>query len=332
MGEGGQPLDDETRSYLEELVSTPVGRRWVLKAGLASAVALGVGSRMGTGTAQAAPKKHRRRMERTDLHFAFGNARGVTGMVLVANGKRISLKRHTKQSRAALRRKGGLWAKMDLSQLSHHVSDVELPAERSIHVSVHGRRGRREVVVGQIWRVPRASTIALAKTTHRLKGNYRHVSGSPRRLAALGLKPSDISSPQHVAQLEMIVDSYSTAVAFTSLHPNIATVNKTAASVTSALLKTTPAVTSLGTYIGQMTSHGRSWASMAPAKNADGSATKIVVKGQTHTFSTFEFNTKDPNLPQIATTAVVGPVDRGRRSVRVLGQCRLDRTRQPRRP
>src|SRR4029077_20703862 len=85
LGEGGEPLDDETRSYLEELVSTPLGRRWVLKAGLASAVALGVGSRMGTGTAEAAPKKHRRRMERTDLHFAFGNARGVTGMVLIAN-------------------------------------------------------------------------------------------------------------------------------------------------------------------------------------------------------------------------------------------------------
>ena len=139
MGSVDEPLagfeavvDDETRSYLEELVSTPVGRRWVLKAGLASAVALGVSSRMGTGLGAGgySKGKHRRRMERTDLHFAFGDARGVTGMVLVADGKWISLKRHTKQSRAALRRKGGLWAKMDLSQLSHHVSDVELPAER----------------------------------------------------------------------------------------------------------------------------------------------------------------------------------------------------------
>ena len=53
----GTNLDDETLSYLEELVATPVGRRWVLKAGLASAVALGVGSRMGTGSAQAATRQ-----------------------------------------------------------------------------------------------------------------------------------------------------------------------------------------------------------------------------------------------------------------------------------
>ena len=139
MGSVDEPLagfeavvDDGSRSYLEELVETPVGRRWLLKAGLASAVALAVGSR-APGSAQAAVKaRHRRRTERTDLHFAFGHVRGVTGFFLLADGKRIALKRHTKRSREALRRKGGLWAEMDLSQLSHYVSGVELPAERAI--------------------------------------------------------------------------------------------------------------------------------------------------------------------------------------------------------
>ncbi len=288
----GTNLDDETLSYLEELVATPVGRRWVLKAGLASAVALGVGSRMGTGSAQAATrqKQNGRRTEHTDLHFAFGHVRGVTGMVLYANGKRVPLKRHTKRSRDALRRKGGLWGKMDLSQLSHHVSDVELPAERAILVTVRGKQGRKEVVVGQLWRVPRASTIALAKTSHRLKRSYRPVLGSTRRLKSLGLTASQVRSPQHVAQLETVVDTSSAAVALASVHPNIATVNKTAAATTKAMLGQTPALGSLDKYINKMQSGGTPYATFRQVTNPDGSATKITVNGETTTVKTFHLS------------------------------------------
>lgn len=288
----GTNLDDETLSYLEELVATPVGRRWMLKAGLASAVALGVGSRMGTGSAQAATrqKQNGQRTEHTDLHFAFGHVRGVTGMVLHANGKRVPLKRHTKRSRDALRRQGGLWGKMDLSQLSHHVSDVELPAERAILATVRGKQGRKEVVVGQLWRVPRASTIALAKTSHRLKRSYRPVLGSTRRLKSLGLTASQIRSPQHVAQLETVVDTSSAAVALASVHPNIATVNKTAAATTKAMLAQTPAVGSLDKYINHMQSGGTPYATFRQMTDPDGSATKITVNGETTTVKTFKLS------------------------------------------
>ncbi len=221
-------LDGETRLLLEELWATPVGRRWLLKAGLGSAVALGVGLQGARGPAEARSRQKAGRRESTDLHFAFGHLRGVSGLTLMANGERIRLARHTKASRAALRRRGGLWRAADLSKLSHHVPRVVLPADRAMLVSVHGRRGGREVVVGHIWHVPRATTMALAKLSYRLKRSFKPVRGSRRRLAALGLKPSDIRSPRHVAQLETIGDTASTALAMTMLHPNIATTDSTA--------------------------------------------------------------------------------------------------------
>jgi hypothetical protein len=107
-GRADEQLDSETQSLLEELWTTEVGRRWVLKAGLASAVALGVVSQRTPGAAQAAGRKRTRRMESTDLHFALGHLRGVSKLTLVANGKRIPLLRHTKASRAELKRRGGL--------------------------------------------------------------------------------------------------------------------------------------------------------------------------------------------------------------------------------
>ena len=85
----------------------------------------------------------------------------------------------------------------------------------------------------------------------------------------LGLKPREIRSPQHVVQLEMIVDTSTTALAFISLHPNIATVNTTAAATTKAMVRPTPAVASLDKYISNLQAGGRPYASMPPAKNAD---------------------------------------------------------------
>ncbi len=128
MSDGQGRLDGESESLLAELWQTPVGRRSVLKAGMASAAALGLGS-VGTPGADAATKK-KRRVETTDLHFALGHVRHVTQLTLHANGKRIALKRYTKASREALRKSGGLWQAIDLSQLTHYVKGVTLPADR----------------------------------------------------------------------------------------------------------------------------------------------------------------------------------------------------------
>ena len=171
---------------------------------------------IGAENSSARPRSRRRsrRVEKTDLQFVFGHLHGVMRLTLIANGKHIPLSRHTKQSRAALRRRGGLWGTADLSKLSHHVKGVELPADRALLISVHGKRGRHEVLVGQMWRAPRASIVAFARSIRRRDGSYRHALGSPRRLAALGLKHSQIHSAEQVAQLEMIVDAYTSASGF----------------------------------------------------------------------------------------------------------------------
>ena len=195
---------------LEELWATPVGRRWLLKAGVGSAVALGVGSR-----ARAACGKRRRQAPKTEtaeLHFALGHLRGVSGLTLKANGQRLPLKRHTKASRAALRKRGGLWAAADLSKLSHHVAGAKLPGDRAIAIAVHGRQGGRDVVAAEMIRVPEHATRRLARATRRLHGSYKplvglaQAAGGPRAQAlgpALGDARGAARRGRHPAQIAL---------------------------------------------------------------------------------------------------------------------------------
>src|SRR5437588_3124763 len=214
-------------------------------------------SSTGLGSAvapEAAATMQRRRLAATDLHFAFGHLRGVSGLTLVANGTRAPLSSHTEPSRAALKREGGLWAVVDLSKLTHYVSGVELPADRGVLVSVQGERENREVAVGQMWHVPPAATVALAEASYRATGSFGHVLSSSR-LAALGVTPSQIRSAQDVALLATIGDTTTTAVALAMLHPNIATKNAAASATTTSLLEGgTPksAIEALAKYILQM--------------------------------------------------------------------------------
>ncbi len=295
----------ETRSPLEQVLATPVGRRSVLKAGLGTAAALGVGLPAEKASARTRSRRHSRRAEKTDLHFAFGHVHGVTRLTLIANGKHIPLSRHTKHSRSELRRRGGLWGKADLSKLSHHVRGVELPADQALLISVHGKRGRRDVLVGQMWRAPRASIVAFARSIHRRDGSYRHALGSPRRLAALGLKHSQIRSAEQVAQLEMIVDPYTSASGFVSLHPNIA--NKTLGEATNALLGAKPAVGSLGDYIALLQSGGTDYITLVQATNPDGSLTQVTINQTTVPLQTYQL-VADKKLPDLLTKAVTAGI------------------------
>ena len=306
-------LDNESRSLLGELWETPVGRRSVLKAGLGSAVALGVGFPGEKASARPAAKRGPRRMETTDLHFVFGHMRGVSGLTLVANGERMPLARQTKASREALTRQGGLWRSADLSKLSHYASGVRLPSDRSMLISMYGKRGRREVVVGHMWYVPRAATIADAKAMQRLKGSFGHALSLSPRLDALGLKPSQIRTARDVAQLETIGDADATAVALALHHPNIATINSTNTTTTKALLGQTPAVGSLARYIQQMQQQGKDFASRGVAKDPDGTPTQIsvpiklpnrgVIGHKISTFNTYQLS-PDPGLRQSLKSAV----------------------------
>ena len=295
-------LGDDDRALLQELWETPVGRRWVLKAGLGSAVALGVGARAAPGAAARRRRQRGRRTESVDLQFALGHLRGVSRLTLMANGQRIPLVRHTKATRAALKRRGGLWTGADLSSLSHHVRGVELPADRALVLSVHGRRGGRDEVVAQIWRVPEATTLRLARAARRLHGSYEPVLGPPERLAALGLKRSDVRSARHVAQLHDVSDTLATAVAFVSCHPNVATIDPTAAGITSGLLQCKKAVTDFGLFIAAFQAKGNRVSTLDQATNPDGTPTQITLHGASYPFQWFQFAT-DPKFQAMLTAA-----------------------------
>lgn len=299
--------DAESRSLLEELWATPVGRRWVLKAGLGSALAgaswLYGGSRVA-GAAQRAVKG----ASATDLQFALGSAHGVSDLVLVANGTRSPLATHTAASRGSLKATGGLWNAIDLQALTHFVSDVPLPTERGLLLSVHGRRAGRDVVICQLWHAPRQATISLAETAHRLTGSLGHVIAPPHRLKALGLTVSEIRSPAQVAELDTIGDTYQTATAMTMCHPNVATIDPTAVAATKSLLAATPPVQTLGSYIAQMQRGGKDFATLVTATDADGSPSQITLGNTTTTFSTIRLNGDDAGFVRATKASVAAGV------------------------
>ena len=300
--------DAEAQATLQELWSTPVGRRWVLKAGLGSLVA-GLVWRPGSAAAGAraaswASMAGSKGTVSVALQFALDELDGVSGLVLIANGERMELRAHTSSSRSALRARGGLWRSIDLSALSHYVEGVRLPAHRASLARVQGHRGKHEVLASEVWRAPAQATLKLANASRQLTGTLEHVTGSTRRLNALGLEPADLHSAQAVAQLETVVDTYQTATALTMTHPNIATVDPDATATTKALLGQTAEVTTLGTYIGQMQRAGRDFATLQEAVDPDGTPSEILVGDVRTRFSTIRLNNTDAKFQRNTRAAV----------------------------
>ncbi|MBV9424472.1 MAG: hypothetical protein JOZ98_16290 [Solirubrobacterales bacterium] len=309
-------LDGESEWWLAELWSTPVGRRWLLKAGLGSAAAT-VATR-GWGASAQARQPVRGAASAVRLQCALGAAKDLSDLVLVADGVRYPLVAHTTASRAALRAEGGLWGKVRLSALTHHVAGVRLPTHRGIVVSVYARRGGREVLVSQLWHCPADATLALAKVAHRLKGSLKSVAGSGQRLASLGVSPAQLSAPREAVQLGSIMDTYTTAEALVAFHPNVATVDKTALAATKSVLGQTPAVQTLGEYIQSMQRRGRDYATTVTVKDKDGSDSQIKLGDKMYTFSTIELNRDDPKFAEAHRSALLSGI-RGIRDSAQLG-------------
>jgi hypothetical protein len=299
---------DESQSLLQELMVTPVGRRWLLKAGLGSRGG-GAGPAPPPGGAPAAATGQKRQQAQpvtstTMMQFALGSVTGVSGLTLFANGARYPLTAHTAASRQALRADGGLWAIMDLSALTHYVPDVPLPTGRGIMLSVRGHRDNSEVVACQVFHAPPQATLALAAAALTATRSLSSVLGSPQRLAALGIEAAAVTTPAEVVQLDTVGDSYQTAIAMTMCHPNVATVDPTATATTKALLGQTPAVQTLGTTIGQMQRQGRDFATLVQATDADGAPAQIKVGSTTTTFSTMRLNSDDATFTAATKSAV----------------------------
>ena len=320
--------DDRDLESLEELLATPVGRRWLLKAGVSSAAAAMI---LGRSSAMARPK-HSHKPKRpkpkgqappTRLQFALRPAKGMSGLVVVANGKRLPLVAHTKASRKALAAEGGIWKKMNLSALTHHVSGVPVHVERGMVVSVYGRRLRRgrqprhgsksrhrrratkQVLVAQMWHVPADATTSLALTAHRVGGSLKSVAGSQRRLKSLGLTAAHVTSPEEVVQLSNIMDTYSAAAALVGFHPNVSTLDKTNLAATNALLAQTPAVQTLGAYITTMQRQGKDYATLVQVTDPDGTPSQIqLTDGKLATFNTVLLNRDDQTFVNAHVAAV----------------------------
>jgi hypothetical protein len=319
MDDGRGHRDGGCDSVLEELLATPVGRRWLLKAGLGSVVA---GAAAGAWSSPAVARRRTGASTSASLQFALGHVRGVSGLVLVANGERLPLVAHSDDSRAALGARGGLWGKMDLSVLTHYVAGVALPADRALVVSVHGYRGGREVVLAQLWHVPAARVLALARKARRLTRSLKSVLPAPERLRALGLRGAELSSAREVAQLATVGDPSATAVALVMFHPDVATIDPTSHMATQSLLNGTPEVQSLGNYITTMQNQGRDFATLVQATDPDGSPSQVKMGNdtdQTTTFKTFQLNPdNDPGFVQSAKSALSAGV-RGVRDSAELG-------------
>ncbi|MBV9421267.1 MAG: hypothetical protein JOZ98_00005, partial [Solirubrobacterales bacterium] len=299
-------IDGESEWWLAELWSTPVGRRWLLKAGLGSAAAA-VAAR-GWGAPAQARQPVVGAASAVRLQFALGAARGVSDLVLVANGKRLPLQAHTAASRRTLRARGGLWAKMDLGALTHFVEGVSLPADQAIVVSAVGFRGRREVIVAQLWHVPEEATLALAKMAHRLQGSLRSVLGTDHRLAALGIRAAQLRSPQEAAQLATIVGSDTTATAIVMHHPTVSTKDTNTAAITTTLLNGTPEVDALGAYIPKMQRRGEDPLIYVQATERDGSPSQITVGGLTRPLKTIRLNQDDQQFVESTKSALIAGV------------------------
>jgi hypothetical protein len=290
-------LDERSWRQLKDLWETPVGRRWVLKAGLGSAVALG--AELYAGPALAAARRTKAVVRPADLHFRLGSVPGVSDLVLVANGARMPLQRHTRTTHAALRRSAGVWRAADLSALTHHVSGLELPGDRALLMTVVGRRGDQTVVVAQTWHVPAQVTLELARTTHRLTGSMKAAIGSDQRLRALNLDPREVCLPDDVASLGTVCGSDDAAFSLVSVHPNVATVAPAQHKITEIVVTGTKELGALATHIATMQEAGRDYGRLQTAQDSNGKDVELTfpaVKDRPEvksTFTTFELSDDD---------------------------------------
>ena len=289
MTQSTDGLDEQSWGVLRDLWETPVGRRWVLKAGLGSAVALG--AKLYAGPAVAAAQQATSAPSPADFHFRLGSLSGVSDLVLAANGARTPLTAHTQTTRKELRSSGGLWRAADLSALTHYVSKIQLPGDRALLMTVLGQRDGRTVVVGQKYHVPAQVTLKLARAANRLAGTMESVAGSPQRLDELDLEIADLRKPQHVVQLAAVGGIDDAAFGLVSVHPNVATIAPEQHKVTETLITATDELATLASHIDKMQDQGLDYATYETGVDASGKPVELVFPETTNnpaTTSTFE--------------------------------------------
>jgi hypothetical protein len=298
------PIDPD----FAELMQTPVGRRWLLKAGFNLAAAGAVVSSLpaladpAAATAagyKAPPRRYLRRV----LQFALGAAAHLEDLHIVVNGRKYPLQPHTRFTRQQLQAKGTLWRKLNRNALTHFTA-VAVPRDQGLLMSVHGTRNGKTVVVAQDFHTPESGVRTVARAALKLEGHLRSLSGARERLDGLGLEASKLTTVQEVVDLHRIIDSHTLAIAFTMLHPNVATKNAVAGAATKSLLGQAREVGALGSYIDQMQQNGQDFLTQEPAVDANGQSSQITIGELTTTFTTYTLNKTDPTLKATCRSAV----------------------------
>ncbi len=130
----------------------------------------------------------------------------------------------------------------------------------------------------------------------------------PQRLAELGLPPILVVTEDEVVALDSVVDSLTTAVTMSMLHPNVATIGMMEVPATKSLLSNTASVCTLGSYIAQMQQNGQDYATLTPAVDASGNPSEIKVGSITTTFSTVGLTQTDSTFTATAQSAFVASI------------------------
>src|SRR4029453_10223102 len=112
---------NETQRTIAELMTTPLGRRWLLKAGCGAAAAAAMpvwAAAAGRPDVAVADERGATTRSRrgTGFHFALGPAAGLADLRVVASGREFALIPHTRSTRTALQSKGTLWRKVRRNQ------------------------------------------------------------------------------------------------------------------------------------------------------------------------------------------------------------------------
>jgi hypothetical protein len=305
------PDADEGLQSLSAVMATPVGRRWVLQAGLGTTAAAILGTASAGSAAAAKPTpaaaKQTGPQDRIVFQLALGAAAKLADLKIVANGNKVNLTPHTAATRAKLRSQGSLFRKINTQVLTHFV-DLRLPRDIGLILSVQGTMAGETVLVAEHVYAPVQGIRQVALAAFKLEKSYRLVAGSTFRTQLLGLNPADLTSWQEVADLDAIVDPEQTAIGLVFKHPNVATRDQVATPTTKALLQQTPEVTTLGKYIQTMTNNGVPYGKHVTAVNRDGTPAHLLIKGQLKTFTTIQLNSTDSTFTGNMTSAVVAGV------------------------
>ena len=303
---------DEIEHTIADLMRTPVGRRWLLKAGFTAAAAAGLPAWAGAaarpdvtvidrlGAAAKIPQS-------VVFHLALGPAAGLADLTLLANGSKVRLTAHTRSTRSALSSRGTVWRKMNTSTLTHFAT-VRLPRHRAFIITVRGVRNGKMVLVAEAFYPPAWATRALAQAAFKLERSFRSTAPCSERLAALGLSASQLTSPDEIVTLQQVLDTQQTAVSLVMKHPSVGNVAPIENATTNALLSATPEVCTLGTYIGQMQQNGVDYASYENVVDRSGQQSQITVGGKTVPLQTVQLNRTDQTFQNTARDALVAGV------------------------